>query len=111
MIGFAFAGLLLGLILGVYCPFRVPPEYARLLAVAVMAGMDAVLGGVRASLEGNYDTQVFISGFISGSGTDFRYAYFPEFGNYPSPLYGQISVLSEDEEKNSLISRKIALSC
>ena len=64
MIGFAFAGLLLGLILGVYCPFRVPPEYARLLAVAVMAGMDAVLGGVRASLEGNYDTQVFISGFF-----------------------------------------------
>ena len=51
MIGFAFAGLLLGLILGVYCPFRVPPEYA-------------VLGGVRASLEGNYDTQVFISGFF-----------------------------------------------
>ena len=50
MIGFAFAGLLLGLILGVYCPFRVPPEYARLLAVAVMAGMD--------------DTQVFISGFF-----------------------------------------------
>ena len=45
MIGFAFAGLVLGLILGVYCPFRVPPEYARLLAVAVMAGMDAVLGG------------------------------------------------------------------
>ena len=41
-----------------------PPEYARLLAVAVMAGMDAVLGGVRASLEGNYDTQVFISGFF-----------------------------------------------
>ncbi|WP_419572992.1 small basic family protein [Phascolarctobacterium succinatutens] len=64
MIGFAFAGLLLGLILGVYCPVRVPPEYARLLAVAVMAGMDAVLGGVRASLEGNYDTQVFISGFF-----------------------------------------------
>ena len=64
MIGFAFAGLLLGLILGVYCPFRVPPEYARLLAVAVMAGMDAVLGDVRASLEGNYDTQVFISGFF-----------------------------------------------
>ena len=61
MIGFAFAGLLLGLILGVYCPFRVPPEYARLLAVAVMAGMDAVLGGVRASLEGNYDTQVFVT--------------------------------------------------
>lgn len=37
MIGFAFAGLLLGLILGVYCPFRVPPEYARLLALNLAA--------------------------------------------------------------------------
>ena len=64
MIAFAIAGLVLGLMLGVYCPFSVPPEYARLLAVDVMAGMDAVLGGMRASLEGNYDAQVFISGFF-----------------------------------------------
>ena len=35
MIAFAIAGLVLGLMLGVYCPFSVPPEYARLLAVAV----------------------------------------------------------------------------
>ena len=41
-----------------------PPQYARLLAVAVMAGLDAVLGGVRASMEGHYDTEVFISGFF-----------------------------------------------
>lgn len=69
MIGFAFAGLLLGLILGVYCPFRVPPEYARLLAVAVMAGMDAVLGGVRASLEGimilRYSFRILYHGILA----------------------------------------------
>ncbi len=64
MICYALAGLAVGLIVGVYCPFSLPPEYARLLAVAVMAGLDAVLGGVRASLEGYYDTEVFISGFF-----------------------------------------------
>ena len=32
MIAFAIAGLVLGLVLGVYCPFSVPPEYARLQA-------------------------------------------------------------------------------
>ena len=34
-----------------YCPYSIPPEYARLLAVAVMAGLDAVLGGIRASIK------------------------------------------------------------
>ena len=64
MIYYAVLGLLVGLAGGIYCPFSLPPEYARLLAVAVMAGMDAVLGGVRASMESKYDAQVFISGFF-----------------------------------------------
>ena len=64
MICYALIGLALGFAIGAYCPYSVPPEYARLLAVAVMAGLDAVLGGVRASLEKNYDTAVFISGFF-----------------------------------------------
>lgn len=64
MIAFALVGLILGVFIGLYCPFSVPPEYARYLAVAVMAGMDAVLGGVRGSLENKYDTAVFISGFF-----------------------------------------------
>ena len=34
------------------------------IAVAVMAGLDAVLGGIRASMASNYDTEVFISGFF-----------------------------------------------
>ncbi len=64
MIYYAIIGLALGVIAGAYCPYSVPPQYARLLAVAVMAGLDAVLGGMRASLENNYDTAVFISGFF-----------------------------------------------
>ena len=64
MILAAMIGLVIGIIAGIYCPFSIPPEYARLLAVAVMAGLDAVLGGMRASMASNYDTDVFISGFF-----------------------------------------------
>ena len=64
MIRAAMLGLVIGIIAGIYCPFSIPPEYARLLAVAVMAGLDAVLGGIRASMASNYDTDVFISGFF-----------------------------------------------
>ena len=64
MILAAMIGLVIGIIAGIYCPFSIPPEYARLLAVAVMAGLDAVLGGIRASMASNYDTDVFLSGFF-----------------------------------------------
>lgn len=64
MIAYAAVGLLIGVLAGIYCPFSLPPQYAHLLAVAVMAGLDAVLGGVRASMDGNYDTEIFISGFF-----------------------------------------------
>ena len=64
MILAAMIGLVIGIIAGIYCPFSIPPEYARLLSVAVMAGLDAVLGGIRASMASNYDTDVFISGFF-----------------------------------------------
>ena len=64
MILAAMIGLVIGIIAGIYCPFSIPPEYARLLAVAVMAGLDAVLGGIRASMASNCDTDVFISGFF-----------------------------------------------
>ena len=64
MILAAMIGLVIGIIAGIYCPFSIPPEYARLLAVAVLAGLDAVLGGIRASMASNYDTDVFISGFF-----------------------------------------------
>ena len=64
MILSAMIGLVIGIIAGIYCPFSIPLEYARLLAVAVMAGLDAVLGGIRASMASNYDTDVFISGFF-----------------------------------------------
>ncbi|MEG0970007.1 MAG: small basic family protein, partial [Acidaminococcaceae bacterium] len=57
-------GLIIGTFLGLYLPFSVPQDYVQLLSVALMAVLDSVLGGVRAAKEGNYDNQIFISGFF-----------------------------------------------
>ncbi len=64
MIIYALCGLAVGILAGIYSPFALPPQYARMLTVAVMAGLDAVLGGIKAAMEGGYDTKVFISGFF-----------------------------------------------
>jgi small basic protein len=64
MIYYILGGLIIGIALGFYWPFALPLEYAKLLSVAVLAGLDAVLGGIRAAMEGKYDTEVFISGFF-----------------------------------------------
>lgn len=64
MIYYALGGLIVGVILGINSPFALPLQYTKLLSVALLAGVDAVLGGVRAAMSGNYDTEVFISGFF-----------------------------------------------
>lgn len=37
---------------------------ARYTAVAILAGLDTILGGLRASMQGKFDSAVFISGFF-----------------------------------------------
>ena len=41
------------------------PVVALYLAVACLAGLDTVLGGVRSGLEGKFHTDVFVTGFVS----------------------------------------------
>lgn len=41
------------------------PSIAQYLAVACLAGLDTVLGGIRSGLEGKFHTDVFTTGFIS----------------------------------------------
>lgn len=61
----AFAGLLAGLLIGLYLPIHIPVTYARYLSIAVLAALDTAFGGIRASVEGEFDYSVFISGFFS----------------------------------------------
>ncbi|HYG57093.1 MAG TPA: small basic family protein [Symbiobacteriaceae bacterium] len=61
------AGFLIGIAVGVLSPFTFPVIYARYLSIAVLAALDTAFGGLRASLEGNYDNGVFITGFFTNA--------------------------------------------
>lgn len=60
---------LLALAVGIALGFliRVPLSgiYGIYMGVAVIAGLDSVLGGTRSAIEGKFQTDVFVTGFIA----------------------------------------------
>ena len=60
-------GLALGIALGLVLNVNVSPDLARYSAVAILAGLDSVLGAIRAELDDHYDNRIFISGFITNT--------------------------------------------
>ncbi len=60
-------GLALGIALGLVLNVNVSPDLARYTAVAILAGLDSVLGAIRAELDAHYDNRIFISGFITNA--------------------------------------------
>ncbi len=57
-------GVLLGIAIGLLFPVSMPVEYGKFLAVALLASLDSVFGGLRSALEEKFDNAVFISGFF-----------------------------------------------
>ncbi len=60
-------GILIGIILGLTLPIQIPTVYAPYMSIAVLAALDSVFGGIRASLEKKFETDVFISGFFGNA--------------------------------------------
>jgi small basic protein len=57
-------GILAGIIIGVFLPFQIPYQYSTYVAVAILAALDSVFGGIAASMQGRFDMKVFLSGFF-----------------------------------------------
>jgi small basic protein len=57
-------GILLPLLLGMPPVNAIGAQY---LAVACLAGLDSVCGGIRAGLEGKFHNDVFLTGFVSNT--------------------------------------------
>ncbi len=58
------AGLTLGWWLFHTFNWQFPAEYAPYLSVAALAGLDTIFGGVRAGIEGRFQNDIFVSGFV-----------------------------------------------
>lgn len=56
--------VLIGIAIGLIFPVSLPAEYGKFLAVALLASLDSVFGGLRAGLEEKFDNAIFISGFF-----------------------------------------------
>lgn len=56
-------GLVLGLVIGFMTPVNVPMALSKYLAVALLAGLDSSLGGLRAGFEKHFRLSIFTSGF------------------------------------------------
>lgn len=60
-------GLLLGLVVGLTFPVVLPLAFARYLSIALLAALDSVFGGLRASLQGHFDPTTFATGLVSNA--------------------------------------------
>ena len=59
-------GCILGAILGLNAPI-ISYTYSSYLAIAIIAALDSVFGGITGTLKGEFDFKVFISGFFCNS--------------------------------------------
>jgi small basic protein len=61
----AAVALAIGVVLGLIVEPTVPVALQPYLPIAVVAALDAVFGGVRARLDGIFDSKVFVVSFVS----------------------------------------------
>ena len=65
-----FAGLIAGALMGYFLfaglnvPEGLASAYAPYLSLAALAGLDTLLGGIRAGIEGRFQDDIFVSGFL-----------------------------------------------
>lgn len=63
----ALFGLLVGALVAVLLQPSVPQELSRYVAMAVVAAVDAGLGGVRTYLEHTFNDRIFVVAFLSNA--------------------------------------------
>jgi small basic protein len=60
-------GLLAGVLLGLVLKIPIPAAYVKYFGIAVLAALDSAFGGLRASLEKNFNDKLFVTGFFSNT--------------------------------------------
>ncbi|MDI9260005.1 small basic family protein [Alicyclobacillus sendaiensis] len=60
-------GLAVGIGLGLVTNVVIPVAFTSYLSIAILAALDTVVGGIRASLDKTFDSAVFLSGFFTNT--------------------------------------------
>ncbi len=61
-------GMIIGILIGVFfIPVNIPQQYSIYMAVAILAALDSVFGGVSSMMQGKFDIKVFVSGFFGNA--------------------------------------------
>ena len=60
-------GLFIGVVVGVLMPFNIPSQYSKYVAVAILACLDSLLGGMVASAQNKFNLKIFLTGFFGNS--------------------------------------------
>lgn len=59
-------GCIIGAIIGIYAPI-IPYTYSGYLAIAIIAALDSVFGGINSVLKKNFDIKIFVTGFFGNA--------------------------------------------
>jgi len=68
-------GAILGIIIGIVVPFDIPVSLVKYTAIAILAALDAIFGGIRAQLEQKFVFFKFISSFFTNAALAALLAY------------------------------------
>ncbi len=60
-------GLIIGIIIGILIPYNIPDQYSTYVAVAILAALDSVFGGIAATVQDKFDMKIFLSGFFGNA--------------------------------------------
>lgn len=59
-------GCIIGALIGINAPI-IPYTYSGYLAIAIIAALDSVFGGISATLNKTFDLKIFVSGFFGNA--------------------------------------------
>lgn len=68
-------GAIIGILLGVFLPYDIPVNFVKYTAIAILATLDAIFGGLRAQLEQKFVFSKFISSFFANAALAALLAY------------------------------------
>jgi len=54
-------------LIGIFIPYSIPEQYSSYVAVAILAALDSVFGGIVSTIQKKFDMGIFLSGFFGNA--------------------------------------------